>query len=251
MKTDIKFFDIKKLLRIVVMVVVCGMTAGAYAYIDEDDDDDCQYFLPAYALCTIHAYNVGLEKNPTDSSQIAEMNEVIAMKSTLIAQQMKQQYDALNAMVKRFKTQLEKAVLTSKMEVLTGQTSSSSSGGSSSSSAGNNGLANAEDCDAVINQSDIYDCLTRNMSKISQASEKDTTNARKQLVIDYGIAVDYQVCEGEPDNKCGDCTAFEKDARGYGNKNDIKKCVTQLSRKIKQAKNKFENDNAKSRSGWH
>ena len=243
MKTDIKFFDIKKLLRIVVMVAVCGMGAGAYAY-DDDDEDDCQYFLPAYALCSIHSYNVGLATNPTDASQISEMTEVIAMKSTLIAQQMKQQYDALNAMVKRFKTQLEKAVLTSKMEIMTGTTSSSSSS-SSSSSAGHNGLGNAEDCDTVGNKN-VYDCLTRNLNKILQAVEKDLTNARKQLVIDYGIAKDYSVCKEAAGNICDKCEEkFSVNTSAH--KNDVKECVSQLRRLVDKAKTTYERENARSR----
>lgn len=232
-------FDIKKLLRIVVMVVVCGMTAGAYAYVDEDDEDDCQYFSPAYALCTIHAYNAGMATNPTDSSEISEMNEIIAMKSTLIAQQMKQQYDALNAMVKRFKTQLEKAVLTSKMEVLTGQTSSSSSGGSSSSSAGNNGLANAEDCD-VLDKANIYDCLLRNLSKIEKAAEKDLSNARKQLNNDIDIASGYGMYDDTAKDKCS----------SIGTKTNLLNCVKAFRRSINNAKSAYEDSRSKNRNPW-
>ena len=241
-------FNIKNLIRVFAVVAVCIMSFGAYAaYYDDDDYDDCQYFSPAYALCSIHAYNVGMALNPTDSSQIADMNNIIAMKSTVIAQQMKQQYDVLNAMVKRFKTQLEKAVLTSKLEVMTGVSSSSSS--SSSGGASNNGgLAAAEDCDTV-GQRNVYDCLTRNLSKINQAVEKDWSNARKQLVIDYNIAKDYKVCgEGAAvvSTKCNKCEDnFSEDTRA--NKNDVKNCISQLRRQIDQARTEYERENARSR----
>ncbi len=236
MKINMKIFDIKKLLRIAVMVAVCGMTAGAYAYIDEDDEDDCQYFSPAYALCTIHAYNAGMATNPTDSSEISEMNEIIAMKSTLIAQQMKQQYDALNAMVKRFKTQLEKAVLTSKMEVLTGNTSASSGGSSSSD---NNGLANAEDCDA-LDKANIYDCLLRNLGKIEKAAEKDLSNARKQLNNDIDIASGYGMYDDNAKDKCSN----------IGNKTGVQNCVKAFRRSINNTKSNYEDSRSRNRGSW-
>ncbi|MBO4746399.1 MAG: hypothetical protein J5613_05025 [Alphaproteobacteria bacterium] len=233
-----ELFNIKNLLRVIAVVAVCTMSAGAYAYSGGDDDDDyndCQYFSPAYALCTVHSYNAGMAKNPTDASQIAEMNRVIALKSTVIAQQMKQQYDVLNAMVKRFKTQLEKAVLTSKMEVLTGNTSGSSSS-DSSSSANNDGLANADDCYAVRDQADVYDCLAKNLTKINQAVEKDTANARKQLKHDMEIMSSYLIDYDK--TTCPDNISV---------KNAIKKCVQHLQIKVRIAKQDFETKNAQAR----
>lgn len=241
------FFSVKNLIRVVAVAAVCMISCGAHAtYYDDDDYDECPYFTPAYALCTTHAYNADMATNPSDSSQIAHMNEIIALKSTVIAQQMKQQYDVLNAMVKRFKTQLEKSVLKSKIEVMTGGSSSSSS--SSGGASNNGGLAAAEDCDTV-GQRNVYDCLTRNLSKINQAVEKDLSNARKQLVIDYNIAKDYKVCgEGAAvvSTKCNKCEDnFSEDTRA--NKNDVKNCISQLRRQIDQARTEYERENARSR----
>ena len=241
-----KIFSIKNLIRVCAVVVLCGMSVGAYAYsggYDDDDYNDCQYFSPAYALCSTHAHNYGMLKNPSDSGQISEMNNIIALKSTVIAQQMKQQYDVLNAMVKRFKTQLEKSVLKSKIEVMTGGSSSSSSSSSGGSSSNNAGLANAEDCYAVTSQADVYDCFTRNLNKISQAADKDTVNARKQLVNDIAImkayATDKQFVDVDKDN----CESAK-----YANKNAIKKCVQYLQVKVRQAKTDYDREEAKARS---
>ena len=243
-----EIFNIKNLLRVIAVVAVCTMSAGAYAYSGADDDDDyndCQYFSPAYALCTVHSYNVGLDKNPTDGSQVAEMNRIIALKSTVIAQQMKQQYDVLNAMVKRFKTQLEKSVLTNKMEVLTGNASGSSSSGGSSSS-NSKGLDVAENCDDV-GWKNVHDCLRRNLNKINQAAEKDTAKARQQLTMDFAIAVDYHVCDVVNDtDPCSKCRKFIGD-RPTGNKKEIQDCVSQLKRQVDIAKTNYERENAKSR----
>ncbi len=245
MTTKMKIFSIKNLIRVCAVVVLCGMSVGAYSGgYDDDDYDDCQYFSPAYALCSTHAYNYGMLKNPSDSGQISEMNNIIALKSTVIAQQMKQQYDVLNAMVKRFKTQLEKSVLKSKIEVMTGGSSSSSSSSSGGSSSNNAGLANAEDCYAVTSQADVYDCFTRNLNKISQAADKDTVNARKQLVNDIDIMKAYADAEGKQFANVDkeDCESAE-----YANKNAIKKCVQYLQVKVRQAKTNYDREEAKAR----
>ena len=241
-----KIFSIKNLIRVCAVVVLCGMSVGAYAYsggYDDDDYNDCQYFSPAYALCSTHAYNYGMLKNPSDSGQISEMNNIIALKSTVIAQQMKQQYDVLNAMVKRFKTQLEKSVLKSKIEVMTGgsSSSSSSSGGSSSNNAG---LASAEDCDEVSNKADIYDCLLRNLSKIEKAAEKDTGNARKQLNNDIAVADGYYMCAK------GNSKACEESCPDNSNRRGIQDCVKTLRRLIKNSKDEYEQERAKNNNPW-
>jgi hypothetical protein len=244
-----EIFNIKNLLRVVAVVAVCAMSVGAHAeYSGGDDDDDyndCQYFSPAYALCTVHSYNAGMAKSPTDASQAAEMNRIIALKSTVIAQQMKQQYDVLNAMVKRFKTQLEKAVLTSKMEVLTGNASGSSSSGGSSS-ANNNGLAEAEDC-GLLDKANIYDCLLRNLGKVEKAADKNIGNARKQLQNDMEIAHAYKMCnQGDNTSSC----QGESKCRNIGNKQGLVNCVKALRYSINNAKADYEDSRAKNRNPW-
>lgn len=199
------------------------------AHVRADDLSACdgyEYFSPAFALCSVHAYNIGDKTNPTSAARTAEMNDVIALKSTVIAQQLKEQYDILNTMIKRFKTQLEKAVLTSKIEVLTGNSSSSTGGGYSSSN--NNGLSNAENCYDVMDRANVYDCLARNLAKIAAAADNDTPNARKQLDNDWNIMKAYEV----------DTTGDE--CKNRNNKNDIKKCVQYLQVKVRIAKSDYD-----------
>ncbi|MBQ6736772.1 MAG: hypothetical protein IJQ90_04810 [Alphaproteobacteria bacterium] len=213
-------------------------------------DAECAVFNPAFALCSTHAHNVafkadGLPANPTNAEDIAYMNEVIALKSTVIAQQLKEQYDALNAIIKRFKTQLEKAVLTSKIEVLTGNSASGNSGGGASGSYNNNGLANAEDCYAV-SQENAYDCVARNLSKISSAAEKDITNARKQLDNDLAIMKGYDMCG--TNTNCLEAVCSKSRVSSM-NKTDIQSCVKNLQLKIRGAKSDFDRQNAQARWG--
>lgn len=248
MKTKMKIFNI------ILLSLLYVMPVAAQA------DEDCVMYNPAFALCTVHSHNSGfvdadnIPTNPVNAEDIAEMNDIIALKSTVIVQQMKQQYDTLNAMIKRFKTQLEKAVLTSKLEAYTGNSSSSSNSGWSSgggsgggSSAQNNGLANAENCDSYTGVN-VYDCLVRNLSKVSAALDNDTQNARKQLENDIGIADDLKMC-GDNNTKCTeeikDCDDVE-----YAYKDTLKKCVTSLSRQINQSRTLYEREEARARSGW-
>ena len=240
MKTKMKIFNV------VFGVLICLAPVGVHAATVEFE---CGYFNPAFGLCSTHSHNIGatdsttnLPANPTKSEETAQMNDVIALKSTVIAQQLKEQYDALNAIIKRFKTQLEKAVLTSKIEVLTGNAASGNSGAgaSASGSYNNNGLANAEDCYAVMDQASVYDCLSRNLAKISQAADNDVTGARKQLNNDMEIMTAYSV-EAADKGKCDN---------GLSSKNNIKTCVQNLQVKVRKAKTEFDQKNAQARGGW-
>lgn len=233
MKTEQKIFDIKKLLCILAVVLPTAVRA-------DYDDDNCRFFNPAYALCSVHSYNIGAildgkPANPTDAEQISEMNEIIAMKATVIAQQMKQQYDFLNATIKRFKTQLEKAVLTSKMEILTG-TSATGSSGSSGASSSSNGLSNAEDCDSYTGLN-TYDCLVRNLSKIKSAIDKDITNARKQLDKDIAIMDDGKMCDKSVCSSQNNCKDWKSKSR-----NDLTRCIEFLQRNVKSARDTYETE---------
>ena len=94
------------------------------------DDYDNEYISSEVALCTVHAYNIGGIANP-DYSGRSEMQEVIALKTTIIAQQMYKQYEYLEAMIRRLKTQLEKATLTASLQAAGASSSDDSSSSSS------------------------------------------------------------------------------------------------------------------------
>lgn len=242
-------FKVEKLFNVIFGALMCFAPAVVRA---ATVDAECAVFNQAFGLCSTHAHNAGflsketgLPTNPTAGEDTAYMNEVIALKATVIAQQLKEQYDQLNAVVKRFKTQLEKAVLTSKIEVLTGNAASGNSGGGASGSYNNNGLANAENCDSYTGVN-LYDCLVRNLGKVAAALDNDTQNAKKQLEFDISIADDYNMCDkGKCSVKIDDC----KNIKYAGDRKKLKSCVTTLQRKVNQARTEYENDNARSRWG--
>ena len=241
MKTKMKIFNV------ICGAILCALPVTGHA------TEECPFFSPALALCSVHAYNVGDAQNPTDVGRASEIEEVIGMKTTVMVQQLKQQYDELNAVIKRFKTQLNKAVLTSKIEVLTGNTSSSTNSSSGSNGSYTNGLANAEDCGTISDQADVYNCLTRNIAKINQAAEKDPTNARKQLKEDLRTATDFGICDQT--NNDGNpvptnCNTIATSCTNPVAKKDILDCTRSFNAKIISAKNKFENSRNQYRRGW-
>ncbi|MCL2749096.1 MAG: hypothetical protein FWE50_03405 [Alphaproteobacteria bacterium] len=160
------------------------------------EDERNEYVNQRLALCTVHAYNIGKTSNPTGADEKQLMQDVVALKATITTQQMKKQYDFLDTTLKRFKVQLEKAVLMAQAQTLgapEGGTVGMSggggggSGGSSATSKNRNVvITGAEDCTTMLGGiSDSLACLRRNYAKIS--SETSVTNARKQLEIDLKI----------------------------------------------------------------
>lgn len=174
--------------------------------------DECDYFPPEYALCSVHAYNIG--KIKLESGDVADMKEVIGYKTTFIAQLIKQQYDALNTMVKQLKTHLQKAILTTKTEIATGNVSGGSSGSASSAKQDGIYLAGAQNCKMITSGgvSSAAQCLQTNANLAMNAQSK--ADARKQLKEDLEIAKRWGLCG--TDNKC------------CNNENDPKSCAQEL-----------------------
>lgn len=247
MKTKMKIFNI------IFGVLLCLAPVALRA-----DDIECGYFNPAFGLCSTHSHNIAyidgatnLPANPDKSEDVAQMNHIIALKSTVIAQQLKDQYDALSVIIKRFKTQLEKAVLVSKIEVLTGNTASENSNGSSSGSGtgSNKGLPNAEDCSSM-DYDKIFDCLKGNLQKVRAAATSDTTNARYQLDKDVTIMDMYTMCGGKNKLPCSTGTVGTGDYKTYCkggvksiNARDIPQCVDWLTSQVNAAKNIYNQEN--------
>lgn len=209
---------LKVFYMVFVMVMAPMMARGAAC------NDDNPYYDPTYALCSVHSHNIGFApndqnrpQNPLSSAQIQEMNEVIGLKTTILVQQLKAQYDSLAATVKRLQSQLHKAVLTSQMEMMTGNVASTAG---SSSSGSNNMLAGATDCNSKYG-AEFWDCLGKNAGLVAQVVNTDKNSARKQLERDYNAAK-MHMGTGE---KIDDTYCPEK---GYSNNENIEKCVKYL-----------------------
>ena len=187
---------------------------------DKDSNDRIN---PEIALCSTHVYNIGGTTNPSTESDKQLMRDVVALKSTVMTQQMYRQYEYLETMVRRFKTQLEKAVLTTKLQAAGADASSagsssysgvgtSSNAGSVSSRSGSSKyvvLNDAKNCGMVESTSTaVLQCLLENINKtIMAVDNNDINGARRQLEADMDVAKNFGV--SKPKN----CTVLSNGAK--------------------------------------
>lgn len=208
MKLKCGIFDRLKISRVLcaVLGVMCVGTPVMAATVSNGcDKDDNNRIVPMLALCSTHVYNLGLTENPTNASDRQLMRDVVALKSTVIMQQMYKQYEYIEATVQRLKTQLEREILTTKFE--TAGASSSERASSGSSLTGNNGVTGAENCINAGLTKDVMECLSRNLDRITTAiNDADIGAAKRQLETDMGVLrmfdrLEKNECEYDDDEK--------------------------------------------------
>jgi len=171
----------------------------------DGDMSECQVN-PLFALCNTHVFNIGeadncvLDAAPTGQATATaaacnyrhgrgaqrreEMNRVIGLKSTVVAQNLKRQYDFMNATVRQIRTTLQRAVMTAEAE----QAGAAAGGVAGAGGAGGQGgvaLTGAQNCFARISQMDRLQCLSQNLGLVTSAMGNHVTNeVRNQLRTD-------------------------------------------------------------------
>lgn len=154
-------------------------------------DDRNDRIAPVLALCSSHTYNIGLTYNPTTDSDKQLMRDVVGLKSTVMMQQMYKQYEYLDATLSRLKTQLEREILTSKLEAAGASSSSSSSSSGAANSVDRNiYLAGTSNCNNESTVSGVFTCLRNNYNLIYNMSNGGTNltiELRKQLANDCSV----------------------------------------------------------------
>ena len=191
-------------------------------------DPDNVYINPELALCSVHAYNIGRTNNPNSSSADSQiMRDVVALKTTVMMQQMYKQYSFLEATINRIKTQLKREILTTQAEVAGAPSGSSS--GASSSVGGNNGVSGAENCRTAGSTSDVMSCLSRNVDRIATAiSNSDIGAARRQIDTDLETLKLYDNLEKTENDKSMSqplATAYTKCNSANTNRQKMLECV--------------------------
>ncbi len=202
-KSMLKFLlSVRAILIALVVFGPCAVRAN-----DSCADDANDAISPDFALCSTHVYNIGQTENP-DAENRALMKDVIAMKTTLVTQQMYKQYEQMESLLRRFKTQLEKAVTMSKFEMAgaDSEKSSSSSGGYASNNSRIH-IAGAQDCSRIYNDADTLKCYQANIDNIERTSnygQDVTTDLKKQLAGDYEglIKLEYGASKCDIDESC-------------------------------------------------
>lgn len=245
MKRDEKniFDGIKSFLG--VTAVVTAFVMPAFAASDGCDKENNDRIVAELALCSTHVYNIGDVSNPTNESDKQLMRDVVALKSTVMTQQMKKQYDYLDATIRRFKTQLEKAVLTTKLQAAGAD---SSNGGSSSGGRGmgningdqNNYLAGTQNCNNMSTTAEVFTCLRSNYNLIynmSNGGANINAELRKQLANDAKVAVQNADKNWETDltakvdNQTIDC----REAQKINSRAIFQECLNSLNIAIRKA----------------
>lgn len=221
----------------IVLTVLFGVPAIANDNGCDDVNNDA--IVAELALCSTHAYNINEERNPTGANKDL-MRDVIAMKTTLITQQMYKQYEQMESMIRRLKTQLEKAVLTTNLEAKGASSSSnsnSSSSGSYKSENRNIYMAGVSDCNNELSTIKVFECLNNNLTTIYNTSNNGsnvTVELRKQLAKDFevafnnhgGLSKEIELENGEKVN----CTKYNE----LGNKKKFQACLDKLRANVRK-----------------
>lgn len=207
------------------------------------DNPDNDMIVAELALCSTHAYNIGNTKNPSGADK-GLMRDVIAMKTTVITQQMYKQYEQMESMLRRLKTQLEKAVLTTSLEAkgASSGAGAASAGGSYKSDDKYRVLAATENCMQKGSLDSAVSCIQSNVRIVMNAVDSgDTTNARKQLEKDLDVAKIWGIIDGntgdysrkgESTSKLKSCNDMTKTEDPVRKKATVQACSNELNVQI-------------------
>lgn len=174
-----------------------------------------------------------------------EVQEVVRLKTTVLSQQLYKQYEYLNATLRRLKTQLEKAVLTSNLEAA-GAKSSSSSGllGANGSDDKTIHLPGASNCMNFSGYDEAYRCLQNNINLIiNNANGSNYKNACKQLQVTM-FAAQSILSANSQTNYTGNCTGITASATTrscpVSDKNAVVQCAQALNIAVMNEKREQE-----------
>lgn len=224
--------------RIFVAFLFVGLcNAPLFAVDDGCASPDNDYINQAYALCSTHAYNIGYGQNPSGAEREA-MNTIIALKTTVITQQLYKQYEQMESMLNRFKTQLKKAVYKTDFEV--------AAGGGGDDDSGDDVASNAvvqldlQNCSRVATDQDAVDCYQNNLAEIDGAYQgnknKSTRKMRDELEKLIGEVGNLMVGK-EKCTQIQNCKSIGNNKRFDECLNSAYNCVRELRGKLPKEQN--------------
>lgn len=220
--------NVKNIFAKILMVSVMLMVVVMPTFADNGCEDDNNDAISAeFALCSTHVYNIGDIKNP-DATERDLMNDVIAMKTELITQQMYRHYEQMESMLRRFKTQLEKAVLTSNLQAAGASKNTDNESSSFKQTNMNIFMAGIKDCNSIMDGLERVNCFNENYTTIYNATgggmSAAKTEAKRQLAKDYSI-----VCKMNKGTKDTGCEAGCGDSKltGLKTKTAFQNCLNE------------------------
>lgn len=147
---------------------------------------DVAYVDPVFALCDTHMWNAGFKDNDEikKSEDREKMNEIIALKTTVIAQQMYKQYASLEQIIKQLKVMLEKEVLKASVQV---------AGGTSSDDDTSTDKVEFENCGIRTDETELINCLRANLAKYEPFVTKGNkrNDVRKAMTRDAKLFANW------------------------------------------------------------
>ena len=236
--------NISRKLCVVLCALFVTMPVMAVTSNNGCENEKNNRIVPMLALCSTHTYNIGNIENSKNASDRQLVRDVIALKSTVMMQQMYKQYEFLEATVSRLKSQLEREILTSRLEAA-GASSSSSGSSSGASVAGNYGVAGAENCRSGTTE-DVMNCLSRNLERISAAVDNSELGAAKrQIETDIETLKLYDVyspgqgasniCKTAQEENCKDLKTNRTDMRACID--SMRVCITRNLEQLQRGTN--------------
>lgn len=197
--------------------------------------------VPELALCSTHVYNIAGMTNPTGADR-SYMRDIVALKTTVMTQQMNKQYEYLETMIRRLKTQLEKAVLSTTLEA-----KGASGGGASTSRSVRSDdkyrvLPATENCMQKGGLDSAIACIQSNVRIVMNAVESgNVTDARKQLEKDLDVAKMWGIIagtggdysqKGDSSSKLESCNGMTKTTDADRKKATVLACSNELNVQI-------------------
>ena len=252
---EIKMKNVKNIFAKIFMVSVMLMAVVMPTFADNGCEDDNNDAISAeFALCSTHVYNIGNIKNP-DATERDLMNDVVAMKAELVTQQMYRHYEQMESMLRRFKTQLEKAVLTSNLQAAGASKNSDDSGSSFKQTDRNVYLAGVSNCLTEMDSIKQIECLNSNYTTIynlSQNGAKVTTELRKQLANDFKTLYDNSINKKSLKETAGtDTNKIEcMKPKELGNRKNFQDCLDTHKANINVEYNRLNQENRKYVNPW-
>ena len=229
-KTFTKFF----------ILATVFMLAPAFAA-NECMNDNNDAIAAEFALCSTHVYNIGETKNQ-DGANRDLMRDVIAMKTTVMTQQLYKQYEQMESVLQRFKTQLEKAVLADTLKAAGAKSEKDEDSSSSFKSTSTYvKVSGAQNCSNKLDEAEVFQCLYANYQLLDSVTANGTnvaTEHKQQLASDYILAWKTNGEQGNKEDKCENYKEIKKKA-------DFDTCMSTLLNEIRKGTNKVKKENSK------
>ena len=192
-----------------------------------DCNDDFAYVSPTYALCNVHRYNLDNGTtdvaNFTDADTKEKVRQNVALKTTVIAQQMYKQYVMVESMIKRLKIQLEKAVLNANLQV---------AGGTSSKSSDDSVKVEFESCGSKADDTAVLSCLRGNLAKYEPFKEKrKMNNTLRRAMVNDAKTLQLWADDKTIGTSCSESMGIDTMVNCY---NELAKGISDFNKKIKK-----------------